>query len=173
MKNLLVICLTMALCMACKDNAPPRYASASPEIDVVKALLKDYEDGNWENWLSHYADTAKLYHNSKEASTAMQVKEGLNGLLANTSSYDFEDEDNFIEMIVDDDGEKWVNFWGNWEGTLAANDKAISIPVHLTLQFVDGKIVEEHAYYDLSGYMAEMKAISEAAMASEETMEGE
>lgn len=171
MKNLVFVCLTIVFLSACKDSAPPRYASASPEIDVVKALLKDYEEGNWEGWMSHYADTAKLHHNSKEPSTAAQIRDGLSGILDNVSNYDFEDDDNFFEMVVDDDGEKWVNFWGNWEGTLSANNKTMSIPVHLTLQFVDGKIVEEHAYYDLSKYLTEMNAIHEAAMESEESME--
>ena len=173
MKKLVLLVVSLALFMACKDNAPPRYASASPEIDVVKALIKDYEDGNWEGWMAHYADTAKLYHNSRDASTAAQIRDGLSGLLANVSSYGFADDDTFLEMVVDDDGEKWVNFWGDWEGTLSANEKKMSIPVHLTLQFVDGKIVEEHAYYDLSKYMAEMNAIKEASMESEESPEGE
>ena len=114
MKKLVLIVLSLAFVMACKDNTPPRYASASPEIDTVKALIKDYENGNWEAWMSHYADTAKLYHNTKEASTAAQIRDGLSGLLANVSSYGFEDDDSFLEMVIDDDGEKWVNFWGNW-----------------------------------------------------------
>jgi hypothetical protein len=76
-------------------------------------------------------------------------------------------------MVIDNEGEKWVNFWGNWEGTLSANNKILSIPVHITSQFVDGKIVEEHAYYDLSKYMAAMNEIQKAAMESEESMEGE
>lgn len=171
MKTLLIPILVAIFFISCKDTSTPRYASASPEIDTVKNLVKDYENGNWESWLSHYADTAKVYHNSKEAVTAMTLKENLSGILANVSSYGFEDEDAFYEMIIDDQGEKWVNFWGNWQGTLAANNKTLSIPVHLTLQFVDGKIVEEHGYYDLSGFMTELNAIKAAEM--EEPMEGE
>ena len=70
-------------------------------------------------------------------------------------------------MVIDDKGEKWVNFWGTWEGTIAANNQKLIIPVHLTLQFVNGKIVEEHGYYDLSEYMAVMQKI-ESEMAEEE-----
>ena len=170
MKNFIYTVLALLLFVACKDAAV-RYASSSPEIDSLKSLVKDYEAGDWEAWMAHYADTAKVYHNSKEASTVAELQEGLSGLLANTSSYGFEDNDQFYEMIVDDDGETWVNFWGNWEGTLSANNKKLSVPVHLTAQFVDGKIVEEHAYYDLSEYMHEINKINEAKMAEEAAME--
>lgn len=167
MKNFLTLALTLILFTACKEE-PPRYASASPEIDVVKAHVKDYEEGQWDSWIGHYADTAKVYHNTKKAGTPGELREGLSQILSNVSNYEFEDENIFYEMVIDDQGEKWVNFWGNWKGTLASGGKTLSIPVHLTMQFVDGKIVEEHAYYDLSAYSAEMRA-----MAATQTMEEE
>ncbi len=170
MKKLLIACFAIFMCMACKD-APTRYTSASPEIDEVKALIADYESANWDAWTGHYADTAKLYHNTTEPSSVSEVREGLAGLLENVSSYGFQEKDQFYEMILDDEGETWVNFWGNWEGTLAENGKKLVIPVHLTMEFVDGKIVEEHAFYNLAEYMAEMNAIKAAAMAEESDME--
>ncbi len=170
MKKYLLIGLALALGMACKQEAP-RYASASPEIDVIKALVADYEAGNWDAWTGHYADTAKLYHNTTEPSSVAQVRDGLGGLLENVSSYGFQDQDQFYEMILDDQGETWVNFWGNWEGTLSANGKNLVIPVHLTLQLENGKIVEEHAFYNLAEYMAELNAINAQKMAEEAAME--
>jgi hypothetical protein len=170
MKNFLTLALTLVLITACKD-AIPRYASASPEIDVVKAHITDYEEGKWDSWMGHYADTAKVYHNTTKAGSPKEAREGLSQLLNTVSNYEFEDEDIFYEMVIDDQGERWVNFWGNWKGTLAANEKTLTIPVHLTLQFVDGKIVEEHAYYDLSAYAAEMQAIEAAKMTEEETLQ--
>lgn len=171
MKSLFILLISTGLLLACKDQTPPRYSSASPEIDSVKTLIKDYEDGNWEGWTGHYADTAQVYHNSTDAISPQQLKEGLQGILANASEYHFDDDDIFYEMVIDDDGEKWVNFWGNWEGTLAANGQQMTVPVHLTLQFVDGKIVEEHGYYDLSKYQAAMQEIKAAEMNDEESME--
>jgi ketosteroid isomerase-like protein len=167
MKKLALILLTGMLIWACEESTS-RYVSASPEIDVVKALVKDYEDGDWQAWESHYADTAKVYHNTTEPSSVAEVRDGLGGLLANVSAYGFRNEDMFHEMIIDDDGEKWVNFWGNWEGTLSETGETMIIPVHLTLQFEDGKIVEEHAYYNLAGYMAAMNAIESARMPDED-----
>ena len=69
-------------------------------------------------------------------------------------------------MIIDDKDEKWVNFWGTWEGNIGALDRDLKIPVHLTLKFQDGKIVEEHAFYNLVEYMTTMNEL--AAMAEEE-----
>jgi len=167
MKKIFLLCLATTFMMSCK-NAEPKYFSSSPEIDEAKALIKDYNAGEWTAWLTHYADTAKLHHNTLEDATPAEVLEGLKGLLAATSDYGFTDKDIFYEMVIDDKNEKWVNFWGTWEGTLAANNQKLIIPVHLTLQFVDGKIVEEHAYYNLSEYVAAMQNIEAAKMAEEE-----
>lgn len=164
MKKLILAGLATVLLFACKSNAEPRYASTSPEIDVVKALIKDYEAGNWEAWMGHYADTAKVYHNTTEASTPAQVAEGLKANLEAAASYKFSDKDMYYEMIIDDQGEKWVNFWANWEGTVAANNKKLVIPVHLTLEFVDGKIVEEHAFYNMAEFVLMMQEIEAAKM---------
>lgn len=170
MKKLVTLALTLLLFTACKETAP-RYASSSPEIDVAKALIKDYEEGKWDSWMGHYADTAKLYHNTTKAGTPGEVREGLSQVLSNVSNYEFEDEDIFYEMVIDDLGETWVNFWGNWKGTLASGGKTLTIPVHLTLQFAGGKIVEEHAYYDMSAYTAEMQALAAAQTVEEEIPE--
>lgn len=50
-------------------------------------------------------------------------------------------------MVRDDDGEKWVNSWTTWQGTLAANGKELTIPVHATYQFVGDKVVKEFGIY--------------------------
>lgn len=170
MKKILLICLATTFFISCK-NAEPRYFSSSPEIDMAKAHIKAYNEGDWTTWMSHYADTAQLSHNTLDKSSPAEVLEGLKGLLAGASSYGFTDKDIFYEMVIDDKEEKWVNFWGTWEGTLAANNQKLIIPVHLTVQYVDGKIVEEHAYYDLSEYMAVMQKIESEMEVEEEEMD--
>lgn len=174
MKKLILLGLTVILFAACQKTEPVRYTTTSPEIDEVKALLKDYQDGNWEAWATHYADTAKIYHNSwKEGSgkTPQQTADDLKAILANVSSYGFEvDAENdmpWYEMVLNDNGNTWVSFWGNWKGTLAANNKELEIPVHLSIQFVDGKIVREEGYYNLSEFTAAMAEIEAAKMAAE------
>jgi len=166
MKKLLFLGLTLVLFTACQKNE--RYTTSSTNVDEMKALVADYNAGNWEGWMSHYADSAKLYHNSIKAATPQEIRDALQGILTNVSSYGFpeknaEGEDNlYYEQIVSDEGNTWVNFWGGWHGTLAANGEELDIPVHLTCKMVDNKIVEEYAYYDMSKYAAAMEAIEKA-----------
>ena len=55
---------------------------------------------------------------------------------------------------------------------MAGSGKQVEIPVHLTYQFVDGKIVREHGYWDPSEIVIELQKIAmEAKMAEEEQTE--
>lgn len=159
MRKLIWMGVVLLLIVACQQG-PDRWTNQSPEIDAVKSLISDYNAGNWDAWKGHYADTAKLYHNSTEPADIAQTLEGLQGYLEPISEYGFSDKDVFYEMIIDDKNEKWVNFWGTWEGKVGALDRDLKIPVHLTAQFMDGKIVEEHAYYNLVDYMMAVNEIA-------------
>jgi len=67
-------------------------------------------------------------------------------------------------MIIDDEGDKWVYFWGTWEGKIADSDKELMVPVHFALKFVDSKIVEEYGYYDNSATMAAIHEVEAEKM---------
>ncbi|VAV86196.1 hypothetical protein MNBD_BACTEROID02-232 [hydrothermal vent metagenome] len=172
LKKLVLLSFTVILFTACQNNKPERFTTTSPEIDVVKTLVKDYHDGNWEAWLTHYADTAKIYHNTwKTAATPKETIANLKVILANTSSYHFDEGDGniFYEMVINDYDQKWVLFFGNWIGTLAGNGKTIEIPVQLTLQVENGEIVTEYGFYDISGFTAALQEIEAAKMVGEAT----
>jgi len=70
-------------------------------------------------------------------------------------------------MAITDEGKTWVNFWGVWKGTLAANNIVLEIPVHLTAQFIDGKIVREYGYWDNGPIVLAIQEIESAKMAAE------
>ena len=72
-----IILVLIAAVMGAFQEAKPRYFSSSPEIDEVKALINDYENGNWEGWISHYADTAKVAHNIVQGISPGEAREGL------------------------------------------------------------------------------------------------
>jgi len=172
MKKLMILGLILVIGLSC-ENKEPRFTTTSPEIDSVKAIIDDYENGNWDEWMTLYADTAKIYHNTwKTSATSKETQESFKEILANCSSYEFDEEPIYYEMIIDDDGKKWVNFWGNWRGTLAANGQELEIPVHLSINFVDGIIVEEYGFYDVSNFVAALNEIA-AAKANEATLESE
>lgn len=159
MKNIMLVLLLITTIAACKNEV--RYTQNSPEIETYKQAVKDYEMGNWESYVTHYADTAKIAYNTteKNALTLAQSialnKEGI----ATLSSYNYVPEESEYEMVVTDKGETWVNFWGLWQGRLKANNQLYEIPVHLTAQFIDGKIVKEFGYWDNSSLILALKEL--------------
>ena len=159
MKKILLLGLALILFTACQKQ---RYFTESPEIDAVKAGIGLYESGDWDAWTAQFADTAKIYHNSEKGITAEESMNAHKSMISNFSSYGFEDEGSFIEMVIDNDEETWVNYWANWKGTLKANGKEISVPVHLTMQYKDGKILEEYGYYDTSQISTALAEIEKA-----------
>ena len=172
--NLILVLLSIVLFSACQKNEPQRYFTSSPEIDIAKALLKDYHEGNWDSWITHYADTAKIYHNSWDKGLSpKETMANLKEILSKSSSYHFDEGDDtiFYEMIISDEGNTWVYFWGNWRGTLAANNKELQIPVHLAYRFADGKIAREEGFYDLSGFTAALGEIEAAKIKGAESEE--
>ena len=168
MKNVLLLALAGLFVIACQEKQPTRFTTNSPEISSYKKGIEAYEKADWSNWAAQFSDTAKIYHNvwDKPASVA-DVQEGFVNTLASLSSYGFDKEEMVFEQILDDDGETWVNFWGHWQGTIKANGKTLSIPVHITAQYVDGKIVKEYGFWNMSEFVDEMQALQAAAEAAE------
>jgi len=169
MKKIMLILVAVALVTACQQNQPQRFTTSSPEIDAYKKGVNAYESQDWETWQGIFADTAKVYYNTwAESSTPQEAMQGHINMIGTLSSYGFDDEKMFIEQVVDDEGQTWVNFWGLWKGTVKGSGKALEIPVHLSTQFVNGKAVEEYGFWDMSAYALEMQAIAAAQAAAEE-----
>ena len=168
MKKLLLLGLAVILFTACQ-NKPQRYFADSAEINTLKAGIAAYESGDWEKWESHFADTAKIYVNSPDPISIEKRVEGLKAMAGTMSSYGFNHDKEYTEMVLDKDDETWVYYWAMHKGTLAANNKELAIPVHLAVQFVDGKIVEEHVYFDGTAMNAEFAALAAAKEAAETT----
>lgn len=148
MKNLIFMGLAIVLSLS-SCNQKQRYTQQSSEIETLKAAISDYEAGNWEAFSKHFADTVKIYTNSEKnhLSIDQSIKLEKQNLVP-FSSYKIKTSPSEFEMVVTDKGDTWVNFWGVWQGVLIANNQQVDVPMHMTLQFIDGKIVEEHDYYD-------------------------
>lgn len=129
------------------------YTTSSQLIDLTKQNIEAYENKDWEGWKSQYASDSQIFHNNWEESiTPEQFLEGHADFLKNFSSYEFVDDPVFYEQVIDDKGQKWVYFWGVWQGTMASSGESLRIPVHLALLYKDNKVVEEYGFYDLSPY---------------------
>lgn len=147
MKKLFLLGLTTILFFNC-EKPKQRYFSASPEINSMKASITEYGNGDWDTWTTHFSDTAKVFANSRKASSITEFKKGQADLLSNFSSYGFVDKGSWMEMVIDSTEETWVNYWATWQGKLKANDQTINIPIHISSRFVDGKVVILESYYD-------------------------
>ena len=166
MKKLLLLSFVGLLFMAC-NQGPQRYFTESSEIETVKAGINSYENADWEKWHSNHADTAKFYVNSVKAVTASERMEELKQMTNAMSSYGFDHDNEYIEMVLDKDDETWVYYWSSHNATLAANGEKVSMPVHLAIRFIDGKIVEEHVFFDSYPLMSELQKIEAAKAATE------
>tara|TARA_R110000850_G_scaffold25797_3_gene74177 strand:+ start:4285 stop:4824 length:540 start_codon:yes stop_codon:yes gene_type:complete len=173
MKTTFILLLGMLMLSSCKEASDNRYTQDAPEIDLYKKSFDDYTSQNWEGLRSYYADTARLHFNTTE-SNPMTIDDAIadNKEMAEMlSEYGFIDGSAEFERVITDDGELWVNYWGDWYGVIAASGKRIEIPVHLTARFVDSKIVQEHGFWDTFPiYMAIMEAENEEI---EDVIEGE
>lgn len=146
MKKLLFGMVLLVLLSACENSQ--RYTQNSPEIETVKSIIKDYDTKNYTSLITHFADTAQIFFNSPQSILAPNLGKYHEMDDDNFSSRGFLAENQDYEMVKTDDGKTWVNFWGTWQGTLAANNKIITLPIHITVQFENGIAVREYGYWD-------------------------
>ncbi|MBT8302112.1 MAG: ester cyclase [Maribacter sp.] len=146
MRKISTLILAVILFTACQQG-PTRYTQNSPEIDTVKQLIANYNSKTYDT--NMYADTSKTFYNTKENPMTPAETMAYHQETDKTySSRRFLDKGQEYEMVLTDDGKTWVNCWLDWEGTLAATNDKYDIPIHLTYQFIDGKIVREHGHWD-------------------------
>ncbi|MEW4924572.1 hypothetical protein [Algibacter sp. 2305UL17-15] len=168
MKKLFLVVLAVMLFAAC-ENKPQRYFADSAEIQTLKAGITAYETGDWNTWKSHFADTAKIFVNSIKPISVEKRANGLKEMASAMASYGFNHDKEHIEMVLDKKDETWVYYWATHKAKIAANNKELVIPVHLAVKFINGKIVEEHVYFDGTTMNAEFAALAAAKAASDET----
>ena len=112
MKNLLLLGLMIMVTLS-SCTQKQRYTQKSPEIDIYKQVIKDYELRNWESLANHYADTAKVLNNTtkKHEQTVTQLINQYKKDAMLFSSWNFVGKESEYEMVVTDKGQTWVNFW--------------------------------------------------------------
>lgn len=163
MKNLLFICLISISLFSCDNNQ--RYTQQSAEIDIFKSIIGNYINGEWEEYQSNYAEGAQIFFNTTEdkPATIQQIIAQQKMEVEPMSSYTIDRENEAVEMVLDDKGETWVNYWSVWKGTLTANGKTYETPIHITAQFVNGKIVKSFGYWDNAPLQLDIMAMQIAA----------
>ncbi|MFN3754844.1 nuclear transport factor 2 family protein [Flavobacterium sp.] len=168
MKKIFLLGLAIVLSLSACNNEK-RYTQQSPEIDSYKKLMEAYKTQKWDEFSSHYADTAKIANNViKEKGVLLAEVIKTNKEDAALFNYAVEKEE--YEMVVTDKKETWVNFWGLWKGTLKSSGKVYQIPFHTTARFIDGKIVEEYGYWNNSEIIKDFMKQPETPAKTQETV---
>lgn len=170
MKRLIIVLLVFVFVVSCQEQHKQRYFAESNETKTLEAGIAAYESADWDKWRSHFSDTAKIYVNSKDPVTLDARVEELTGMTALFASYGFEKDKSYIEMVIDKEDETWVYFWGQHNGKMV-NGTELSIPVHLAVQFTEGKITAEHVYFDGTEMNAAISAMQEASATETEMTE--
>jgi hypothetical protein len=159
MKNLIAFpVFLIILFTSCNDASKNYFTEASPEIDTMRQMIKDYEAGDWESYRSHYSEDAKIYHNRVNSNprTVDEAVEEHITFISQMNSYKYSTTENqTVEMIIDSKGTTWVSFWGVWTGNFTESGNEAEIIVHITSRFVDGKIDQEHMYWDTAPFVME------------------
>ncbi|WP_159023194.1 nuclear transport factor 2 family protein [Formosa sp. L2A11] len=170
MKKIFLFAFSLVVMTSCKEPVK-QYTTSSPEIETIKTLHKYFEDGNYEGLKDLYSEDAEIFENSFESRpVANLITEGKDSR-SYIEDYNFK-EGIKCEMIINDEGEKWVNSWAHWKGTLKGSNKQIEIPIISRFLFKDGKIVKEYSYWDnLPGYVAFEDLASEKLEKLEKTLE--
>ena len=170
MKELMSLGVAIVIFIAFNQQQT-RYTQQSPEIETYKQVLKDYENRDWKAMIAHYSDNAKIMNNvtEEEGKNLTQFLAENKKDASQFSSWNFVEDASEYEMIVNDKGETWVNFWGLWEGTFKTNNKVYQIPTHITAQFVNGKIVREFGYWDISKIIKDTQQADELSSSEERT----
>jgi steroid delta-isomerase-like uncharacterized protein len=171
MKKICMLILALAMFTACEQK-DSRYTQQSSEIDLVKKHIDNYNKSNYDMAVSVLADSSRSFFNTKDnpiSNKDIVAYHQAND--ANYSSRKFLDSDQEFEKVVTDKGDTWVNAWLQWQATLAANGKVINMPVHMTFKIIDGKIVQEHGYWDPTEIVMELQAIeTEKTMSADEKL---
>lgn len=130
-----------------REQAPAeRYVQQGEEIEWVQSFVQAYNAGDWKAMEKMYTADAEIFHNSMTSINASQIVAGLQQGVDGLHTYTMAPMES--ERVVTDEGETWVNLWCRWEGQVTAEGDPVVFPVHVTIRFVDGKIAEEHAYYN-------------------------
>jgi hypothetical protein len=170
MKNLLFIALSILLIAAC--NSEKRYTQQSPEIETYKKTVEAYKAMDWDNLATHYADTVKIANNVAE-DKGVSIDQVIAKNKEDAAMFSWIIENEEFEMVVTDEGETWVNFWGLWKGTMRSTNKTYEIPIHNTARFIDGKIVREFGYWNNAEIVTDLLTAEQMAETSEEMIGSE
>lgn len=162
--SLLIAFVLIGMYSCQEKQVSKQYFEASPEIEMVETLIEAYLNQDWVTFKSYYSDTAKIWSNRWPGDNpGITVDENLESMKASISSiYSYSFEETVINMIISNDGQKYVLFWSKWTGKFTEDGDELVIPVNIVYEFIDTKIVYEYGFWDnLPAYLVEQALLKE------------
>lgn len=170
MKKLLFVLCAGLLVTACQLPVEKQLFTESVDIDHGKKVMEAYLAKDWDAYPDLFADTAKIWRNKNwtkdEGFTIQQYVDDLSSGLEPISSYTFETQT--WMSIISDNGNHWVYFWGIWTAHSEATNKDYEMPVHVAMEIVDGKIVQQGEFYSSLELTLDMMTLAQEKAAGEE-----
>ena len=125
-------------------------------------MITDYENRDWDDFETHYAENAKILNHvtEKDAQNISQLVAMNKADAQGFKSWTYDNKK--FQMVTTDLGETWVYFNGLWKGTLIPNNKLYEIPAQINVQFKNGKIVREEGYWDVSNIMLDLQNMTDS-----------
>ena len=148
---ILFLSLGILLIPCClQSQTTKQYFEECPEIDLGKKLIKAYLNQDWETYRSCYSDTVRIWQNAWYTSdpgiTLEEEIKATKDFVSKLATYTY--EETIWEMIVNNNGDKWVHLWGKWVGKLTPNGDELVVPVHIAFSVIGDKIVYEAGFWD-------------------------
>ena len=157
----LLVALGISQISICQESQTTKqYFEECTEIDLAKKLMDAYLEQDWETYRSCYSDTARIWQNAWYSSdSGISIDQELNAtkeFVSNLASYTY--EETIWEMIINNNGDKWVHFWGKWVGKLNSEGEELVVPVHIAFGIAGDKVVYEAGFWDnLPMHLAQQK----------------
>ena len=154
----IVIFISITACQP--EQTKKQYFEESPEIELAKKAVKAFEDGDADTYRSCYADTVKFWQNqhwAKYPGKTIDEQMELFETVHSTREY-YRNEGGIWEMIIQDDGDKWVHYWSETHMKYKEDDEEIILVGHIAFSVVDNKIVYENVIFEnLPIYLANQR----------------
>ena len=147
MKKLVLSLSIISLFTLCQNKK--QYFLSSPEIDIAKKMMDAYQSKDWEMMRNTFADSASVLINGwwgDEISSEAYISALEEFNTTQLESYSLSD-DTFYEMIINDEGVKWVHAWSQWSGKFANGNEAQTV-INFGWLFEGDKVILLTMMYD-------------------------
>ena len=172
MKNVLYI-LVSVLSLSCSTNNVTMTFD-DEKSNAIRSHYQNYLKNDVPALQSLWSPDLKIYMNSVEASTVTDISDLItvqHEVFENISmSFNYDEGSDDLGVWVQTINYPAMNgnpaatitqTWFNWSATGKSSGNTITIPVHISFEWADGKIVREWHNFDTTAMMAEIELASQ------------